>query len=36
MRFPGKDLFRWTLRGKPYFFLLLGSAVLLIFALEVL
>ncbi len=36
MRFHNKDLFRWSLRGKPYLFLALGSVLLLIFALGVL
>jgi len=36
MRFHNKDLFRWTLRGKPYFFLCLGSVLLLILAMGVL
>ncbi len=36
MRYYSKNLFRWTLRGKPYFFLCLGSVLLLILALGVL
>lgn len=36
MRFRNKALFRWTLRGKPYLFLALGSVLLLILALGVL
>ena len=29
------NLFRWTLKGKPYLMLVLGSAVLLVLALGV-
>ncbi len=36
MRFRNKELFRWTLRGKPYLFLALGSVLLLLFVLGVL
>ena len=36
MKFHNKDLFRWTLRGKPYLFLALGSMLFLILALGVL
>ena len=36
MRFHNKELFRWTLRRKPYLFLAFGCVLLLILALGVL
>lgn len=37
MRMPfHKNLFRWTLRGKPYFLLVLGSVLFLVLAWSVL
>lgn len=36
MSFHNKELFRWTLRGKPYLFLCIGSVLLLILAMGVL